>query len=51
MKADFRLALMLQRGSKFRRSGVAWPFGPLERPRLHFHAEHGNETTGRRGEQ
>jgi len=51
MKADFCLALMLQRGSKFRRSGVARPFGPLERPRLHSHAERGNEMTGRRGDK
>jgi hypothetical protein len=32
-----------QRGSKSGRSGVAWLIGPLERPRLHSHAERGNE--------
>ncbi len=37
------LAPMLQRGSKFRRPGVAPWLGPPERPRRHFHAERGSE--------
>nr|WP_295432451.1 type II toxin-antitoxin system prevent-host-death family antitoxin [uncultured Thiodictyon sp.] len=39
------LAPTLRRGSKSRRSSVAQAFGPLERPRLHSHAERGNEKT------
>jgi hypothetical protein len=33
----------LQRRGKPRRSGVASPPGPLERPRRHSHTERGNE--------
>jgi hypothetical protein len=42
-KIGHSLAPTLQRGSKSRRSSVASALGPLERPRLHSHAERGNE--------
>jgi hypothetical protein len=37
------LAPTLRRGSNYRRSGVPWAFGLVERPGLHSHAERGNE--------